>query len=243
MKKAMKTILALCVALTAMFAISMLASAQTKTVNGTATFDGSNVKLVLSKGQLDEINNLQPGDDIKMTFDMVNNSSEQTDWYVQESVIKAFEDDSIAKNGAFAFNLSYKYPSGKTLDIMSKVVGGEVKTGPVGLHQATQGTEKLYFLDTLKPKEKGILTIQVSVEGETNDKTYMNALSTIKVNFAVEINKNATKKVYNSGKSSSSKGLLTGDRGRFVIYLALLIVSLAVLFTVLGLQTRSRRKK
>ena len=244
MKKTMKTILALCVALTAMFAVSMLVSAEAKTVKGTATFDGSDVKLDLSEEEIGaKLKGLNPGDKLTMIFEMVNDSSEQTDWYVQESVIKAFEDDSAAANGAFSFKLTYQYPSKKEITIKSSEVGGESGAGPVGLHQATSGTEKYYFLDTLKPNEKGVFTLYVAMEGESNDDSYQATLAKIKVNFAVELHKNGTTKTYNSGNSSTSKGLLTGDRGRFVLYTALLVVSLAVLFTVLGLQTRSRRKK
>lgn len=242
MRKTIKTIFAICVAICAMFAVSALAGAET--VKGTATFDGSDMKLSLSDEQIKAaLQSLQPGDNLTMSFDMVNNSSQLTDWYVQESVITAFEDNSNAAGGAFTYELSYTYPSGKKIIIKSSDGGGDATTGPVGLHQATSGTEKYFFLDTLKPKEKGVFSLHIALDGVTTGNTYMETLGKIRINFAVEEHKNGTTTVYNSGKSSSSKGLLTGDRGRFVIYMILLVVSLAVLFTVLGLQTRSRRKQ
>ena len=57
----------------------------------------------------------------------------------------------------------------------------------IGLHEATDNLEEFFFLDTLNSGESGVVTLTVSLEGETQGNIYQNTAARIQMNFAVEL--------------------------------------------------------
>ena len=117
-------------------------TAMAETASGTVTYDGSSVDLAYSTKDIQaQLSSLTPGDEVDLEFTLANNSDTETDWYVEDSVTRAFEDGSAAADGAYSYSLSYTSSSGKTTEIYSSEVGGITSdtTMPAGLKQAAAG--------------------------------------------------------------------------------------------------------
>ena len=153
MKRILKKTLPVMFALVLISASALSVSAET--VKGTVTYDGDAVALNYSTKDIKEaLSGLTPGDDVELEFTLKNNSNKATDWYVEDSVIKAFEEGieetTEGTNGAYEYNLVYTSASGKSTGIYSNEVGGDNSgtTVPKGLKQASSGSDRRVLLST-----------------------------------------------------------------------------------------------
>lgn len=140
----------------------------------------------------DSVSVLQPGDSVVFTINLKNENSTATDWWMTNEVLKSLEDGSPngASGGAYEYVLTYKDKTGEEVTLFdSDRVGGEDGySGLEGLHAATIALDEYFYLDTLDFGQSGIVTLQVSLDGETQGNTYQDTLANLQMNFAVELN-------------------------------------------------------
>lgn len=140
----------------------------------------------------DAVSDMQPGDTNTVAVTIKNEHAATTEWYMTNEVIRSLEESvSVAHGSGYSYMLTYKGPSGAEKVLFnSDEVGGETSTegdSGEGLNEATSSLKDWLFLDTLKSGEHGLVTLQVSLDGETNNNAYQDTLADIKMNFAVEL--------------------------------------------------------
>ena len=193
------------------------------------SYDGSSITSNFKAGEISEaIANLQPDDSITFTINVENTTGDETNWWLRNDVIKSFEDNSSASDGAYTYRLTYTDSKGKeTVIYDSDAVGGESKKGGEGLHQATGALKDFFFLEKMDGKGTGKVTLTVALDGETQGNAYQNANAVIDLVFAVE----------KAGQVSMTK---TGDPTDLsTVYL--ICAAAAVIMLLLAL-TRSRKQ-
>lgn len=191
-------------ALVLLCSISVFASAASSSYEGLVEYTASgNFKDDFDFERV--YDNLEPGDTATYTVVIRNLNSRATRWYMSNEVLKSLEESAAKgniKGGAYDYILSYKGPA-KTENSRSIFdsttnhegsIGGDYgfkRAGDeeerIGLHEATGDLEDYFFLDTLNPGERGTVTLQVILEGETQDNTYQETAARIQMNFAVEV--------------------------------------------------------
>lgn len=237
MKRMLKKTLPVMIALVMIGASALSVFAET--VKGTVTYDGDDVNLNYSTKDIEKaLSSLTPGDDVELEFTLKNNSKKATDWYVEDSVVNAFEEsvkDGDA-NGAYDYSLTYTSPSGKSTEIYSNEVGGDNAgtTVPKGLKQASSGSEEYFYLDRIGKGKTGTLKLAIAIDGETLGNNYQASLADLNVNFAVEVPDEDGSTVTTSPK--------TGDYTQLGIYMALFGIALAMLAAVGICALRLRQK-
>lgn len=147
---------------------------------------------------LDEaVSGLQPGDNIIFTLALQNDYQETTDWWMTNEVLHSLEDSSAnsrTHGGAYTYVLTYTDRNGgKYVLFDSDTVGGEVISGAgEGLHEATDAMEEYFYLDTLATGQRGKITLEIVLDGETQGNDYQDTLADLQMNFAVELNADGT---------------------------------------------------
>ena len=162
---------------------------------------------------------LQPGDDITITLNLKNENPAAANWYMTNEVLQSLEETtgSNASGGAYEYELAYTEPNGvQEVLFTSDTVGGENNGSRVGLKSATSGLEDYLYLDTLNPGQRGVITLRVALDGETQGNDYQNTLARLQMNFAVDTttinNQTVTRVVDESGDP-----ILVDDNGNPVV--------------------------
>lgn len=135
------------------------------------------------KSWADNVSSLQPGDDITLTVEMRHTNDKAGDWYLTNEVLKSLEEGD-AQGSAYGYTLSYEGPSNSRVLYESKTVGGIGSSE--GLAEATNAMDDYFFLGTLEKGEKGSVTLNVSLDGETEGNAYFDTLAQLRLKFAVE---------------------------------------------------------
>ena len=186
----------------------------------------------------DDIYGLQPGDTAVIQLSLKNQNSGETDWYMTNQVIRSLEDSvTTANGGAYTYILTYTDKNGaeKTL-FSSDTVGGEtVGSAGEGLHEATDALKDYFYLDTLASGQGRAVTLQVTLDGETQGNGYQKTLADLKMNFAVELRE------ADSNRKPASI-VKTGDDTNLIPYFIAAGVC-GVLLLALALYGVSSRKK
>ena len=190
-------------------------------------FDGSKIKTVdeglekLTK-YLDDI---QPGDDATIVFNLRNSSDQEIDWYLSNSAIAFEKSLQNASGAAYEYVLSYSEKSEPIFS--SDTVGGTGST--LGLGEATENLDEFFYLDTVSAGKATTLTLYISLDGETMTNEYQKAISDITVNFAVELPV--------EGEPTHVQRIIyvprTGDTSNILLYAGLALISLIVLAIVI----------
>lgn len=170
----------------------------------------------------ESISDLEPGDDVVFTVKLQNDNDVTTDWWMTNEVLKSLEDDSANSatgGGAYGYVLLYTDKTGQVVTLYnSDTIGGDeeslVGVDP-GLHAATDALEEYFYLDTLATGESGIVTLTVSLDGETQGNDYQDTLANLQMNFAVELNPEESRSRSLTGTDSDIVGrrLVNGDDG------------------------------
>lgn len=215
---------------------------------------------------------LQPGDDITITLNLKNDNASASNWYMTNEVLQSLEETagSGAQGGAYEYELTYTDPSGaQEVLFTSDTVGGENSGSRIGLKAATSGLEDFLYLDTLEPGQRGVVTLRVALDGETQGNDYQNTLASLQMNFAVDTTtvntRTETRTVEGdpvpvddnggqgadgagAGSGSGRTGIVrTGDENDLIPYFIAAGIS-GVLFLVLAIlgvreQKKAKRKK
>ena len=226
------------------------------------TFTSENkMESTFTSGDLaDAVYGMQPGDSIEIALKLENQNSTATDWYMTNRVLQSLEDkNSNARGGAYTYRLTYTEPDGRTVTTLydSDTVGGEYENGAsgagMGLHEATNALGDYFYVDTLAQGQRGTITLEVGLDGETQDNGYQNTLADLQMNFAVELRSTPPN---NPGTPNNpdtpndtpqtpnqSKFIKTGDESQPVLYIVLAMVSGLLLIGFSVLSWKSRRKE
>ena len=185
---------------------------------------------------------LQPGDDLTVVFELRNENAESADWYMTNEVLYSLEDRSnIASGGAYTYLLTYTDTTGETATLFSsETVGGDLSpAAEQGLHEATQGMEDYFYLDSMRTGQKGTITLKVALDGETQGNDYQDTLADMQMNFAVEVGNPQP------GETTTGKTIdvvQTGDDVSLLPYYIAMTVS-GGLFLLLAFDTLRERRK
>ena len=143
----------------------------------------------------DTVSGMQPGDTADFEINIQNRYSTPVDWYMENSVIRSFENSYAgASGGAYTYTLTY-YPSTGGTNVLydSNKVGGEgsgAATGGVGLNEATNalGSDDDYiFLQRIPSGSRSRMLLHVALDGETQINTYQDTQAALQIDFAVEV--------------------------------------------------------
>nr|WP_300834434.1 hypothetical protein [uncultured Acetatifactor sp.] len=213
---------------------------------------------------------LQPGDDITITLNLKNDNASAANWYMTNEVLQSLEETagSGASGGAYEYELTYTDPAGaREVLFTSDTVGGENSSSRVGLKAATSGLEDFLYLDTLSPGQRGVVTLRVALDGETQGNDYQNTLASLQMNFAVDTttvnNQTVTRVVDENGNpilvddngdpvadddggSHARTGIVrTGDENDLLPYVAAAGVSglLLLILAIIGIKERKKAEK
>ena len=228
-----KKSLSLFLALLLLCSISAFASAAEEAKPGDVTFTAGG-QMVEENFNVDQVfSGLEPGDTRTYTVYIHNQNPKTTRWYMSNEVLKSLEDSAAAGKifgGAYSYKLSYVGPGGSQVIYDSDRVGGEDgfkqpgdSEARVGLHEATSNLEDYFFLDTLNSGESGVVTLTVSLEGETQGNLYQNTAARIQMNFAVELKDGGGKTAVKTGDENNLTPYYIGMvvAGLLFLYLAL----------------------
>ena len=188
-------------------------------------FDGKELSSNFTTAEInDAIGELQPGDNITFNIELSTKYKADANWWMTNKVLDSFEDNSIAKGGAYTYVLTYIAPDGNDNVIYSSdMVGGEDIRGGEGLHEATDALEDYFFVDTIKTGKSAMITLLIELDGETQGNAYQDTLADLQMNFAVEVPQ---------GKDSPPGPpdiVKTGDEFDLTLYIIIAAVSGAVL--------------
>ena len=240
------------------FAILMLAclivvptlSAFATEADSIVTYDGTTLSRTETKSAGETFSNLLPGEEGTYVIEFANNSNMDTDWYVLNSIVSSFEDQSSAEGGAYEYELSFTDAKGSSTALYSNAtVGGETpNTQPSGLHQAAEGLEDFFYITTLKAGEKGTMQLRLALDGESESDSYMNTMAKLNIEFAVETvteEEAAPAPVVTPSNKAANKGtgeVKTGDTSNMTLYIVIAAAALVVIIVVIIVVLVRRRK-
>lgn len=249
MKKRIFSLL-LTLGLLSMLTVPVFADTIQGSANWQVTFTAnSKMESNFSTADLDEaVYSMQPGDKAVITLGLQNSNKTATDWYMTNKVLSSLEDSASAQGGAYTYVLTYHDKDGNATTLFSSdTVGGDSTTGGEGLHGATGALEDYFYLDTLKSGEKGSITLEVGLDGETQGNSYQNTLADLQMNFAVELNESGTAST--GGGTTGGRGLgtvvKTGDETALTPFILAATVSgtLLLLLCIYGKKSRREEEK
>jgi hypothetical protein len=231
----MKKIISIALALVLLLSLSLTAGAESlKGKDGLKVTFTAAEKLepnfTASEAFGEGANTLQPGDDITMTVQTVNENDKTTDWYLSNKVVKSFEEGNAA-GGAYAYLLTFTGPSGEKTIYDSATVGGEDSEG---LMEATDAMDDFIYLDTLKKGETGTVTLVVTLDGETQGNDYMETLADLTLDFAVTVEETA---------EEVKKVVKTGDETKLFPYYVAMAASGILLAVLVVISLRKRKQE
>ncbi|SDB34673.1 hypothetical protein SAMN02910298_01691 [Pseudobutyrivibrio sp. YE44] len=183
-KRIMNLVLAL--ALTAIGLTGQITVAQAEEIP-TATFKGSDFNSNFDHFTTDQqtIPNIMPGDTVTFQAKYVNDSGAAANFYLNTDVISSLEEKSAdnsssteAKGGGYTFKLT----QGSKVLYDSNMLGGDDK----GLHQFENEGDTYFSLGQLANGGSGIVNLEITLDGNSQDNSYMYKLATLEIRFAAE---------------------------------------------------------
>jgi len=205
--KIRRSLMALSLAALMTAGMTMTVSAETAQYEWESVFNGNSIVSNFDTEEIAEaVSNLQPGDDVTFEVSYRNEYDGDTDWYLENEVVKTLEktQGTNASGGGYTYSLVHKDSDGAEETIFSNErVGGEAKPNDMeGLEQATNAVDEWFFLETLGYGESGTVTLKVAFEGETQANDYMDTDGELELRFAVEIPENGGKRRVDTGDNS-----------------------------------------
>lgn len=233
MKIRRSTILALSLTLLMVLSMSFTVSAESSEYEWESHFNGKTIESNFDSNEVaDAVSNLQPGDDVTFEVSYVNDYNGETDWYLENKVVKTLEatTGTNAIGGGYTYELTHTDSNGATDVLFSNErVGGEATPNNMeGLEQATNALDEWFYLETLEHNESGKVTLKVAFEGETQANDYMDTDGELDLRFAVEL--------------PDKKVIKTGDATMLNLWTAVCLLS-AVLFLILAVFSRRKDRK
>lgn len=206
---------------------------------------GRMVETYNAQEYVDQVSNLQPGDDITFEVAAVHENDSSADWYVSNDVIKSLEEKALndAEGSNYEYLLTWEGPQQSRTLYDSQAVGGDDSDG---LNEATDALDDYIFLENMSKGQSGKVTIKVTLDGETEGNAYFDTLAQLKVRFAVEPvepKKETTSRTTTNTTTTNRELVRTGDDTQlFPFYVAMLVSGLALLGLAI-VSVRERRKE
>lgn len=130
---------------------------------------------------------LQPDDNAILSIKLVNRNAQKTDWYMSNDITDLALGGSVSKGGAYSYRLIYRDKSGTDKVLYdSETLGGE-NGNSTGTELGSDALKDFFYLGTLDTNEQGTVTLEVTLDGETQTNDYQNTLADLQMNFAVEL--------------------------------------------------------
>lgn len=195
------------------------------TFKGKAVYDGK--ALSTDFGSIAaSIGDFQPGDDLAIEITLSNNSDVATDWYMENDILKAFEDSAGNDDGSYNYNLTY---NGAEI-FSSDTIGGSDGSA---LDDALNQLKDYFYLGRIGAHGTGTVRLEFGIDGETQNNDYWETLSRLNMRFAVE---KTTDKTYIVPK--------TADKGTAIIWgtVTVLCLEAAVLLILTDVKKRKAEK-
>lgn len=212
----MKKFISLVIACMLLLTLSVSAFAEHYDGTGNAVYDGNRINTDFGTEFKRLAEDFQPGDDLTIVITLSNDCDVATDWYMSNEVLKPFEDGLAADNGAYSYSLRY----GDKVIFDSSVIGGEEGEG---IQTSTGALNEFFFLDTIGAHQKGYVTLDFAIDGETQNNDYWNTLSQLELRFAVEKKSNGV--TYIVPKTSDPMDIvLWGGTTLFCLFLVIIIL-------------------
>lgn len=235
MKIRRSTILALSLTLVMVLSMTVTAAAESTDYEWESRFNGTKIVSNFDSTEIAEaVTNLQPGDDVTFEVSYTNEYNGETDWYLENTVVKTLEktQGTNAEGGGYTYELIHEDSNGESETLFSnEKVGGEATPNNMeGLEQATNALDDWFYLETLGYQDSGKVTLKVAFEGETQANEYMDTDGELDLRFAVEI------------PETDKRIIKTGDNTTLGIWSAVCILA-AVLLLILAVFSRRKDKK
>ena len=211
-----------------------------ETKDWTVTFDGKKLKTnYTSKEVADAMAGMQPGDNAELKITLINNHTESSTWWIENKIIKSFEDKLNISGGAYKYSLSFTDASGtETVLYSSEKIGG---TGSeTGLHEATDALEDFFVLGDIGSGESATVTVRFELDGETQGNAYQDTIGELQLDFAVEVpDSPEIFRIPKTGLDGGPDAIRT--RNLYYLVCGILFIIMMILAIYLYLDSRRRR--
>ena len=181
-KKYINFALALLVAGASFMGMDKVAFAQTQHVDWEVTYTGSDFDSTYNSAKA-SISNTMPGDTIEFNVTYNNGTNEAATFYMNADVIKSLEEESEANGGAYSYKILNSTSSIPIFD--SETIGGEA-TDVVGLNQVSSKEGAYFSLGSIPAGESGVVTVAISLDGNSQNNNYMSTLAQLQIKFGAE---------------------------------------------------------
>lgn len=241
--KRMTKITTLLLALMTVLMMSQAAFAENTPVKGgTYTYNGKDIVTSDVQKLEDALSGLEPGDSITITQTYVNESDNDTEWYIRNNIIHTLEeyitDEDGNKNGGY----TYKLVSGGQTLFDSEAVGGEdSESSKEGLKQVNDGVtgenagEEWIHIDTLGSGDSGTTTLTVALDGESQTNSYEDTKGELDIQYAVEDVEDEGEIIY------KYRNVDTGDTTNLVMTIAAFLGALLLLILAIISYRKDRK--
>ena len=233
----------------------------------TVNYDG-NAMTTLIDGQIAEnpslpLGTILPGESFELKATIKNTSSNKTDWYMSNEIVKALEDSNNSATGSSYIYLLTYHESEEAEPVViynSSSVGAQNPlNGERGLKEINESlaksddAETRFYLDRLEPNEEATICLYVKFSGEAHHNAYQNTMAELKFDFAVEkilegtitkeISKvkNETVLQYIPTQVVVSKNVNTGDNSQLWLFSSLAFISAVALIGISAKKIIKRR--
>lgn len=182
--------------------------------NWNVSFTGKGMESNFQSSVFDDaMTALQPGDSVSLSVHLQNATTDAiTDWYMTNEVLRSLEESQqVARNGGYTYELTYTGPGGEQAVLYSSdAIGGDKdQQAGLGLHEATDSLEDFFYLDQLLAGQSATVTLEVSLDGETQGNAYQDTLAQLQMNFATEL-----KEIPDGGRFDSNYTDTVSSHGR-----------------------------
>ena len=231
MKKRYILISALVLMLSALFPFT----AKAETISFNVTFESAGGGYRISGNDddtsvYDVLKGMQPGDTADIEFVLRNSTDKTIVWWMKNNALTSFEDEGVAKHGAYTYDLSLVNSSGTSSVLYSNnEVGGQDSTD--GLHEATESLkDDFIFLEEVGGGSTIRVKLHLELEGETQSNLYQEVLGQLEFIFATEIIESGKKIIYVIPKTGIEGEQALKTQNRFVLLVSLAFMLLAIIY-------------
>ncbi len=217
--KYLNIVLALLIGVVGLLNTSENALAKTQTISWNITYDGTTVE---SDGSADKgtITSTMPGDTIQFDVTYINASDSTAAFYLNTDVIDSLENKNAdgteasgEGEGAYTYTISY------TLDGTETTLYNSDSVGAIDTSVITDDNQETYFgIGTLTAGQSGLITVEVVLDGNSQDNSYMAKLATLELKLGVEeVDTTSTTTTTVTGASTVKKVVYTIPGGTEVV--------------------------
>ncbi|MBR4462160.1 MAG: hypothetical protein IKS51_06250 [Erysipelotrichaceae bacterium] len=182
----------------------------------------------------DVLKGMQPGDTADIEFVLKNDTGKKIAWWMKNNALTSFEDEGVAKHGAYTYDLSLVNSSGTESVLYSNnEVGGQDSTE--GLHEATETLkDDFIFLEEIEGNQTIRVKLHLELEGETQSNLYQEVLGQLEFIFATELIESGKRIIYVVPHTGIEGRDSVNTRNRLILLVSLVFMALAGLYLLLS---------